>query len=135
MGGPFEVRQRADLSDFGTIWFDPNSITNIFSHAEMSDKYRITYNNLEKGHGDVFKVHTPKKIVIFKRLGNNLYVHKPTQTQSTTTSREDKLNLVTTVQENVNFYTLRQFKRAKRARDLYLLLVLPPLRILRLLFG
>jgi len=118
-GGSFEVRQRADLPDFGTVWFDSNSITNIFSHAEMSDKYHITYNNHEKGHGDVFKVHTPKKIVFFKRLGNNLYVHKPTQAQSTTTSSEDKLNLVTTVQENINFYTPRQFERAKRARDLH----------------
>jgi len=101
----------------GHLKYDPNSITNIFSHAEMSDKYRITYNNLKKEHGDVFKVHTPKKIVIFERLGNNLYVHK--LTQSTPTSSKDKLNLVTMVQENVNFYTPRQSERAKRARDLY----------------
>jgi hypothetical protein len=118
-GGSFEVRQKADLPDFGTIWFDPNSITNIFSHAEMSDRFHITYDNHDKDHGDVFKVHTPKKTVVFQRLGNNLYVHKPSNTAASEDESDGKLNLVTTVEENVNFYTPRQFERAKRARDLY----------------
>ena len=91
--GSFQVRQQADLQDFGTVWFDPNSITNIFSHAEMSDKYHITYDNRNEGHGDRFKVHTPKKIVLFDRLGNNLYVHKPSP-PTTIVNNNDNLDIV-----------------------------------------
>jgi hypothetical protein len=118
-GGTFEVWQLADLPDFGTVWFDPNSITNIFCHAEMSDKYRITYDNKDRDHGDLFKVHTPKKTVIFKRLGNNLYVHRPLPQEKENDTKNNKVNLVTTVEENANFYTPRQFEQAKKARDLY----------------
>jgi len=134
-GGSFEVRQRADLPDFGTIWFDPNSITNIFSHAEMSDKYHITYNNREKGHGDIFKVHTPTKIVTFESLGNNLYVHKPTQTQSTTTSSEGSSTLLLRFKKISTSTLLDNLSKPNEPGIYTMLLVLPPLRILRLLSG
>ena len=65
-GGTFEVRKQATVDNFGTVWFDPNSITNIFSHAEMADKYRITYDNHDKDQGDAFDVHTPVKTVRFR---------------------------------------------------------------------
>ena len=55
-------------------------MTNIFSHAEMADKYHITYDN--RALGDAFIVHTPVKSVTFERLANNLYVHKPKATPS-----------------------------------------------------
>ena len=35
----------ADVPDYGTVWFDYESITNIFSLADMSDKYRVTFDS------------------------------------------------------------------------------------------
>jgi len=122
-GGTFEVRQKARVPQFGTVWYDPNSITNIFSHAEMADRYRITYDNKDKSHGDSFVVHTPKKQIVFRRLTNNLYVHKPLNGSGTRqVSRSGKhqdASFLNSVKENRNFYSERQFEKAKQARDLY----------------
>jgi tricorn protease-like protein len=84
-------------------------VTNILSLAKVSNKYRITFDN-RKGQ-KYFTVHlSDKKKIVFKRAKNNLYFYKP---------EEDKLNgniFVTTVKENKQFYTPRQFERAaKRA--------------------
>ena len=106
-GGTFYVNQQADVDNFGTVWFDPTSITNIFSHAEMADRFRITYDNHKE---DAFDVHTPLKVIRFHRLTNKLYVHVPF---------ENTIQLLETVKENKNYYTERQFARAKRARDMY----------------
>ena len=38
----------ADVPDYGTVWFDYESITNIFSLADMSDKYRVTFDSANK---------------------------------------------------------------------------------------
>ena len=113
-GGTFQVRKKATVDNFGTVWYDPQSITNIFSHAEMADKYRITYDNHDMQQGDAFEVHMPLKTIRFKRLTNNLYVYKPNKSPTTKAT-----TMVNTVKENRNFYTERQFERAKRARDLY----------------
>ena len=58
-GGTFEVSQQAQVEGFGTVWFDESSLTNIFSHAEMADRYRITYDNHDQVNGDSFVVHLP----------------------------------------------------------------------------
>ena len=118
-GGQFEVRKQAHVEQFGTVWYDESSITNIFSHAEMADRYRITYDNHDKDNGDSFVVHLPNKPVIFQRITNKLYVHKPGQTNPSSVSRSDTKNMLNTVEENMNFYTSRQFERAKQARDMY----------------
>ena len=65
---------KADLPQWGEVWFDDNAITNIFSCAKMADRYKITYDSEEE---DVFIVHLPDKPVRFERIGMNLYVFKP----------------------------------------------------------
>ena len=110
-GGLLETKHKADLPQWGEVWFNENAITNIFSYAEMADKYQITYDSTAD---DAFIVHLPDKAVRFERLGNNLYVYKPPKSKST-----QSLQLLNTVEENKSFYTQRQFDRAKRARDLY----------------
>ena len=122
-GGTFDVRHQAQVEGFGTVWYDETSITNIFSHAEMADRYRITYDNHDKVNGDSFVVHLPQKAVTFRRLTNKLYVHKPGESNKSGVHQVSRsgtgTNLVNTVEENRNFYTPRQFERAKRARDMY----------------
>ena len=77
----------------------------------MADKYRITYDSKKE---DAFVVHLPDKDVRFERMDFNLYVYKPQIEMKT-----NDVQLLSTVEENKSFYTLRQFERAKRARDLY----------------
>ncbi len=108
-GGTLMTTKKADLPHWGKVWFNDQAITNIFSYAEMLDKYRITYDSKDD---DAFIVHLTGKPVQFERLGNNLYVFTPPVKRNT-------LQLLNTVEENKTFYTQRQFERAKRARDLY----------------
>ena len=108
-GGVLVTKQKADLPQWGEVWFNNHAITNIISYAEMTDRYRITYDS---GKEDAFIVHlSDNKTVRFNRLGKKLYVYKPSITK--------QLQLLNTVEENKTFFTQRQFDRAKRARDLY----------------
>jgi hypothetical protein len=68
-GGTLVTTKKADLPQWGEVWYNDRAITNIFSYAEMSDKYRITYDS---GKEDAFVVHLPTKTIRFERLGNNL---------------------------------------------------------------
>ena len=110
-GGLLVTKHKADLPQWGEVWFNENAITNIFSYAEMADRYRITYDSTKD---DAFVVHLPNKSVRYERIGNNLYVYKPPRKESS-----QRLQLLNMVEENTSFYTQRQFNRAKRARDLY----------------
>ena len=94
-GGLLVTKHKADLPQWGEVWFNENAITNIFSYAEMADRYRITYDSKKD---DAFVVHLPNKAVRFERIGNNLYVYKPTKTESS-----QRLQLLNTVEENKSF--------------------------------
>ena len=64
----------ADVPDYGTVWFDNESITNIFSLADMSDKYRVTFDSATE---QAFIVHASKGPVRFVRVTSNLYAFIP----------------------------------------------------------
>jgi len=97
-----------DLEKFDEVWFNEDAMTNILSFARVRDLgYEIEYDS----QADTFTVHTPIKRYIFERSGTNLYYHKPVKSK--------EVQFVETLQENRNFYTHRQFERAKKARDFY----------------
>ena len=116
-GGVLVTSKKADLPQWGELWFNESAITNIISYAEMADRYRITYDS---GKEDAFIVHlSDDKTVRFARRGNNLYVIKPPI---------KGVQLLNTIEENKTFYTQRQFDKAKRARDLYHALGTPSIK-------
>jgi hypothetical protein len=121
-GGILETTMKADLPQWGEVWFNPKAITNIFSYAEMADKYRITYDSSSQ---DAFVVHLPHKKVKFERMGMNLYILKP-KMGSIKESNQPHM-FMSTVEENKSFYTQRQFDKAKKARELYHALGTPSL--------
>jgi len=51
--GVLTTNMKADLSGWGEVWLDPTAVTNIFSYAEMADRYPVKYDNAVK---DVFIV-------------------------------------------------------------------------------
>ena len=109
-GGEVTTDQKATVPGFGEVWYDTQSIANIFSFAELKDKHRITYDSNSE---DAFKVHLPNKIIKFTRTKNGLYLYKPNEHVL------GNMNLLNTVKENENMYTRRQVARAKIARKLF----------------
>ena len=37
-----QVRQQADVANYGTVWFNEKAMTNVFSLASMEKRYRVT---------------------------------------------------------------------------------------------
>ena len=121
--------QKCTVPGFGEAWFNPKAVTNILSFAEVSDKFRITYDNVKDV--DIFKVFIDKKNHLnFKRSLNKLYFYKPSKVAaikgnafvnsdyvSMTNNNIKGNNYITTLAENKEFFTTRQFERAKKARD------------------
>ena len=90
------------------VWYNEKAMTNILSFARVRDLgYKIEYDSED----DTFTVNTPSKKYIFERSGTNLYYYIP--------DKPKEVQFVETLQENKNFYTSRQFERAKKARDFY----------------
>ena len=52
-----------DIPYINKIWYNENSITNIFSTKDMTEKFRVTMDSKEYL---ALLVHTPNKIVKFK---------------------------------------------------------------------
>jgi hypothetical protein len=118
--GILRTTQKATIPGWGEAWFNPRAITNIFCYAEMAKHHRITYN-LDKE--DAFTVYLPDKKVKFAKTDQGLYVFKPKIKKSMR-----KTQFINTVDENKEFFTTQQFKKAKQARELYNALRTPSLQ-------
>ena len=68
------ANKKATIPQWGDAWFNADAITNIFSAAEMAEKYRVTYNSTI---GDAYIVYLPNKTVRFVRTPTGLYIFKP----------------------------------------------------------
>ena len=101
---------KANVNRFGEVWYDLESIANIFSFAELKDKHHITYDSKVE---DAFNIHLPHKVVKFKRSSNGLYLFQPPK------QAYHEMNLLNSVAENQQHYTGRQLAKAKLARKLY----------------
>jgi hypothetical protein len=105
-GGPIFSTETASVDKFGNVWYNKDSVANIFSFTEMLKRYCIKYDSEIE---DVFLVHTPEQEVKFKPLANGLYslnLKKETQYQT----HKGKFQVVNTLEENKTFFTPRQFK-------------------------
>jgi hypothetical protein len=127
-GGSIVSKQSGQVDKFGTVWYNPNSVANIFSFAEMKRIYRITYDSEVE---DAFVVHTPTNEVRFKPLSNGLYSLNPKRTTEHPPTTAMQFQFMNTLEENKKFFTPRQFERAKLARDLFHSLGCPSLKNLK----
>ena len=126
------MNMKADVPGWGEVWFDPNCMTNIFSYAQMADRYPITYDNQKE---DAFIVHLPHKSVKFMRE-NGLYLYRPPYIKQTTikdnkSESNMKVQFLETVNENKKFYMKRQFEHAQQARRLLYSLGYPSINDLK----
>jgi hypothetical protein len=73
-GGKLFTNQKATVPNYGEVWYNPNTVTNIFILSEMEKKHRITYDSTKE---KAFTVHLPNKEVRFIKRSNGLCYHKP----------------------------------------------------------
>ena len=121
-GGPFETSTKGRVPQCDDVWLNEKSMTNIFSLALLTDKFRVTFDSAIE---NAFMVHTPYGILKFKRGPENIYYTKPDAFQGRTVSDDTpktkkpmKGQYVQTVADNARFYSQRQVARAKAARNL-----------------
>ena len=116
-GGVLITHLKADVPNYGEVWFSEDAMTNIFCYSDMEDKFPITYDSRED---KAFYVHVPNaQPVKFSKMGK-LYIFKP--------KYRTNYSQVNSVEENKAMYTERQFERAKKAKELYYALGTPSTR-------
>ena len=150
-GGGIRATQRADVPNYGWVWYNKQAITNILSFGNVVDRgFKVDYNQKE----DYFFIQYPDCAVIeFRRSPDtyNLYVWKPPKiagvanvsttgvhtkppepiTGVPTAPPKKKVQFAQTVEENKSFHTDREIARAKRARDLIHATGNPPVDLLK----
>ena len=128
--GTLTAIQEGTLADYGKVPYHPKAVANIMSLAKLSDKYHVQYDNKKD---DAFYVHTPRKTVRFTRDKSGLYAHQPSRSAATVhdTPATHTMTHLQTVDENMKFYTPREIKRAKQARELLSILGSPSVRDLK----
>ena len=94
-GGSITTNRQGHLRNYGDVWFDERSITNILCLKNMSKKYRVTYDSAENG---TFTVHKADAQLHFVLHQYGLHYHD-------TKNRE--VTLIQTVKENEEGYSKR----------------------------
>ena len=129
--GSFAVRKEATVKNLELpVYFDEDLLSNVFSLAQLSDKYRVTMDSAEE---NAFFVHVGDEVVKFVRTDDNLYAHVPLLYQER--DLPQKPCLVETLKENQSFLSEQQQRKAKMARELLHNLGSPTVKDFRYLLG
>ena len=106
-----------DLKNFGPVWYNPESIANILSHADVAKKYRITSDSaIERA----FHVHrNDGTLMTFTESPSGLYFFDAvTAVNDRTNQKVADYSFVITVVGNKQRFHRREFEGAERARKL-----------------
>ena len=69
---------KAELPDYGTVWFDPQAMTNVLSFGNIAKQYPIQYRK----ESDAFQVQLRNQMNIFgHEQVDNLYILEGNQPQ------------------------------------------------------
>ena len=106
-GGPLTITE-CGRTDFGVVYYDPNCIANILSFANMvNNSYSVKYNS--KGDFYILQIKKGGCCYYFNRDAKyNIYICDMNSVVS-----KPKLMLVTTVNDKMKKYTVRQVKQAE----------------------
>merc|ERR1712197_78514 len=109
-GGVMSTNQMESIRNLDTrdpVWYHPEYITNILSLAKIKEQYRVTYDS-EKG--GAFVVHKPGS--------ENLYFHCYSNGLHLIECNDQQFSFVQTLVGNMDGYSARQIKDAKKALEL-----------------
>jgi len=115
------------LPKFFDVFYNPKSLMNILSFAEVSAKYRVTMDSAED---DSIVVHLSDEKWHFKKMDSGLYLLLNNNKYNTkVTHYSDNMhtrspiqgsNFLTLISENKAHFTKRELKRVELGRELYL---------------
>ena len=107
-GGGMKTNLIVDLTNYDSMWFHPDAITNIISLKNMCKKFRVTFDSED---GNRFMIHKPDGTkIIFKMCREGLYYHD---------TRDRDLILLNTVVENKVKFSNREIEGATKACELH----------------
>jgi hypothetical protein len=128
-GGGYQVStQRGTLKDFGLVWYNPESIANVLSLAQVRLHCRVTMDTADL---PAFHVHKRdgSRSTLFAEHESGLYLYDAsTPTDTVDNHSNDSVvaySCLQTVTANKAKFTTRQVKAADAARKLYRLLGRP----------
>ena len=99
-----------NINNFGIVWYNPESIANILSLAEVRQKCRVT---MDTEVGPVLHVHKQDgETIKFTEHSNGLYYHDPY-------ALKKEYTFVSTVELNKQPYTDREISEAEAAMALH----------------
>jgi hypothetical protein len=115
--GTLITNLKADVPSYGTAWYHPEALTNIFSFANMTGKHPISYNQATE-----FTVEVNSNTADFKKYNKVLYCFKPTYNAKMANEinafgQQHNLphqELMDSVEENKMMFTTRQVERGKK---------------------
>jgi hypothetical protein len=122
IGGTIPVNMVGDLKNFGEVYYHPQSIANILSYFELTERFRVEYDSSE----NVFQVNVSDTEVWTFEPRNKLYVYNPVLTKNATTLATT--GTVQTVKDNLVGFTKSEVKRANDARELWKILAYPSIK-------
>jgi hypothetical protein len=118
-GGFQDSTQVGDFPNLGEVWYNPDSIANILSLADVCRVRRVT---MDSATNPAITVHRKDgSLMHFTAHPSGLYVFNANDSSSAVTA----YTLVNTVAEQKKLFTPRQVQDADKARDLYRLLGRP----------
>jgi hypothetical protein len=120
-GGELKSYKKCDIPHIDNVRYNKNSITNIISMKDMTDKFRVMMDSKEEL---ALLVHMPDKIVKFKQFSNGLYAMDPNN-KTSFEMKKKPYQFLTTVKDNMKFLSKRQQEQAKKARELLEVMGIP----------
>jgi hypothetical protein len=116
-GGQRTTTMVGDLPGYGTVWYNPKSITNILSLKRVAEKYHVAFDS--KGGGSFIVTKPDGTVFELKQSPGGLYFldrnHKETV-------------LVNTVANNKTNYTNQDYLKAMQARQLQIMIGRPSMK-------
>jgi hypothetical protein len=118
-GGTHLSTEMGHVKNFGHVWFNPDSLANILSMAEVHKVCRITMDTSVEPAMSV-----PRRdgsIMKFNKYKSGLYYFDTAapKTPNSTTFDVNTYLFLNTVEQNKQAYTQREIEGADRARELY----------------
>jgi hypothetical protein len=104
--GVATVNKIGDLAGYGTVWYYEDGIANILSLNNIKKKYHVTY---DRTASDCFEVH---------RVDGTKRIFKPSKKGLFYSSVNNDVILVTTIEDKINKYSVREYSNAKKVREL-----------------
>ena len=123
-GGPQVSNMEGELPGFFTVWFNPDSMINILSFADVRRRFRITIDTEVES---CFLVHTGKgKPLRFNEVSTGLYLFD--KSSHTATERTSAYSFLTLAESKKDQFSKGEVDRARTAMELHKSLGYPSYR-------